>query len=120
MLDILTVDTVGKRARLIRNAIQATTRLLQRWCEGCFASLPPVFSTQMNTYWTPEAQKARYHALTLNRGCIEPLAYSDQTPSRVSSRYIYIVCYYGRPFSAPRYSSRIILRTDSMIMAFYI
>lgn len=119
-LERLTDDTVGKKDRLIRAAIQATTGLLKRWCDGRFISLPSAFSRQMNTYWTPEFQKERYHALALNHGCIEPLAYSDQTLSRVSALYIHIACHYGRPFSVPHYSARIILRTDGRIMAFYI
>ncbi len=118
--EIVTGYAVGKRTRLIREAIQATTSLLKRWCDGGFTSLPSVFSKPMNTYWTPEFQKERYHALALNLGCIEPLAYSDHTPSRVSILYIYITCHYGRPSSTPHYSARIILNTVGRIMAFYI
>ena len=118
--EILSGQAVGKKSRLIKEGIQATTVLLKRWCDGRFTALPAPFSKQMNTYWTPELQKERYHALALDHGCIDPLAFSEQTPSRVSILYIYITCHYGRPCSAPCYSARIILGKDGRIMAFYI
>lgn len=118
--EALVKHAVGTKSWLIGEAIQATTALLKRWCAGRFAALTPPFSRQMEIYWTPELQKERYHALELDQGCIEPLAYSDQTPSHVSVLYIYITCHYGNPHSAPRYSARIIVSKDGRIMAFYI
>ena len=109
-----------QKARLIKNAVHATILLLNSWCDGRFKSLPSIFSKQMDTYWTPEVQKLRYHALAINRECIKKVACLDQTPSHVSHSYIFLFCRYDCSLSAKYYAATIILRNDGLIMAFYI
>lgn len=118
--DILTGLDSGKKAGLIKNGVQATSLLLQSWCDGDFKKLPPEFSRQMIAYWTPEAQKARCQALAIDRDHITTVECVDQTPSHVSNGYIYLFCRYVCPVSETVYGARIILRQDGVIMAFYI